>query len=54
MSDFSYNDMSEIVHAIKQERQVVCGAIARLTKVDVQLQRVQEQLDNVLLRKDGE
>lgn len=53
MGEFTWKEMSEVVHAIKDERVVICGAIMRMKKTDDALKRIEGKLmDLVNQHKD--
>ncbi len=50
---FSWKEMSDVVHAIKEERVVICGAIQRLKASDNKLARVEDKL-MLMIEKHGQ
>ena len=49
--EFTWKELEEITHAIKQERTVIGGTILSLTKTDEKLKRVQANIDNLIIIK---
>ena len=48
-----WEDISELVHLIKNERVIICGAIQQLKKADEKLNRVEESLNRIVEECEG-
>ena len=51
-NSFTWEEMSAIVHAIADERVIICGAMLRLKEADKKLKRVQSKLQRIIERDD--
>jgi len=54
MPRLSFEEILKIVHAIKAERTVLLGAILQLNKADTKLENIQEDLNLLIERHEGE
>lgn len=50
---FDYKDLRDVLHAIRDERVIVCGVIQRLKESDTSLKRIEERIHNIILKQDG-
>jgi len=53
-NEFSWEEMRAVVHAVKEERVVICGALLRLKESDEKLKRVEDNLMNLIDKHNEE
>ena len=47
-NDFTWKEMGEIVHMIKQERVVIFSAVSKLKRIDKKLVEIQDKIDAII------
>lgn len=53
-SDFTWDELSEVLHIIKAERTVIVGALHQLKRIDARLQQAEERLLLVIHHNNGD
>lgn len=54
MPNLTWEEIRDIIHDIKDERVVVCGAVLRLQETDQKLQRVERHLEDIVIQHEFE
>lgn len=54
MPKLTWPEISEISHALKNERVVICGAILGLKKADKRIKRIVTRLDRMILKHEDD
>ena len=49
-NEFTWEELSEIIHVVRSERVIVLRAIQRMQEADGNLQRVEERLHDLILK----
>ena len=52
MPSFSWEEMSDLKHLLKNERVVIFGAISKLKRVDSKLKDVEDRIDDIIFKHE--